>query len=62
MRIVEDLPAPFGPRKPERLSPADLDVESRRPRVKSPNDLRSPLGRINTSSPHARLGSAAGAG
>src|SRR5215469_16052440 len=49
MRMVDDLPAPFGPRKPNtspRLSSKSIPSTA----VKSPNLLVSPLARIRTSS------------
>ena len=53
MRIVDDLPAPFGPRKP-KASPRRTSTSMPSTAVKSPNRLVSPRARSRMSSPTGR--------
>ena len=48
MRIVDDLPAPLGPRNPN-ASPGGTSRSMPRTASKSPYDLRSPVARISGS-------------
>ena len=58
IRIVEDLPAPLGPRKP-KASPRLTATSMPRTASKSPNDLRSPRAEIIRSSPVTGSGTSA---
>ena len=58
IRIVEDLPAPLGPRKPN-ASPRRTSTSMPRTASKSPNDLRSPRAEIIRSSAVACSGTSA---